>query len=414
MKRRWITSLCALVLLGGAPLAAETIIGTFDAAGNVGHGVMELNGWALATSGVSRVIIQVDGEDFASVPYGDRSPSVERDYPGFVDAANANFTYQFNTTEFDNGLHWLKLKVQTLAGGSHVVASRDFFFTNSISTLPPFGRIDLPERNAQLFGNCGPELPGQGRRFSLVTGFAVDVGMEIGDAGVGYVELLVDGSIIANTRLAAEPSESGFENGCFFDPVTSQLYNCYGFPRLDVEREFPFTIDALNAGFRFGLDVGRMLQNGYARGHHTLTIRSGDISGQVANIDEIPVTFFCTGDLGNEPTYGQIESPHPRRSYADLIRFEGWAVDWEGIREVQIFVDGVYIRNARLNQGIRTLVEIDFPGFPGTDFPVWRAFVDSTRFFSEGEHQAQIIAFDNEGDATVIGETTFFVDNEDP
>jgi hypothetical protein len=199
---------------------------------------------------------------------------------------------------------------------------------------------------------------------------------------------------------------------CQFNPATGGLSNCYGLPRLNIQQIYPFAIDAPSSGLRFALDVGLLLNAGWQEGHHTLTIRSGDITGQVANIDEIPVTFTCVENFGNEGAFGRIETPTDGRIFKNTIPIRGWVLDWEGVDRVRIFVDGVFIGNATFPvPGARRFsVEMNYPGFPDSLAPVFQLDFD-TLLVGDGTHEVQVFAVDNLGIQTAIGENTFFVDN---
>lgn len=142
-------------------------------------------------------------------------------------------------------------------------------------------------------------------------------------------------------------------------------------------------------------------------------MRVGDISTQNANLAEIPVTFVCVENLGNESSFGQIENPRPRRAVSDLVDFVGWALDGEGVWHVELFVNGNSISYADhgVGQGTRPSVLAMYPGFPDSLEPVWRLRDFDTQDLTEGVHQLQVVVTDRFGDETVIGETSFFVNN---
>ncbi len=442
MKRRWMI-LGLLLALAAIPAAGqEEIIGFLEppvvpAATPSGdpplHGIVRVFGWVVAESPVRRVTIQVNGVDVGEANYHQFRPLVEDMFPGFPDSSGAGFGYNLNATDFPNGVHRVTAKVLTTAGSQVILdgvdsgglpfspGEQEIFFTFNTNTLPPFGAIDRPQRNAELFGNCCRrtgfntccDLNEQGFcveeeydgltaiPYSVVEGWALDLGVEIGDSGVGWVELLVDGVIIGNTRLT-----------CDFDLATGGLTDCYGLPRLDIENRFPFAIDAPTSGFRFAMDVGALVRFGFNQGSHTLTIRAGDIGNLNANIHEIPVNFLCVNNLDNQQSFGRIESPRIGRAYADEMTFQGWALDLEGIDRIELFVDGLFIGQASFGVGSRPEVLSEFPGYPDSLAPVWRLTPFDTRDLSEGNHQVQAVAFDETGDATVLGEVTFFVNNE--
>ena len=401
MKRSWLISVVLILSLTAFEARAETIFGFLEGplnGNNSGSGAIPITGWALSDSGVARVIIQVDGVDIGQALYGAARPLVEQQHPIYPDSAGAGFNYQLNSTQFTNGIHRISAKVVTNDGGSVVIAGEKHInFINNSSLLHPFGEIDTPQRNAEVYGTCN--LANPNRIYTAVAGWALDLGVEIGDAGLGYVELLLDGAIVANTR-----------TGCFFNSGTGGLTNCYGLPRLDVERTYPFALDAPTSGFRFVMDVGALIDRGWLQGQHTLTIRAGDISNQVANVAEIPVVFLCVENFPNEGSKGFIESPKEDRQYAGTVPFIGWAVDIDGVFRVGIYVDGDFIGNANYGVDTRPAVASEYPGYPDANAPVWRLDVETT-VLSDGFHQVQAIVTDDLGAETIIGERTFFVNN---
>ena len=434
----------ALTALAACPVAAGEIFGFLEppivpAATPAGipplHGVVRVSGWALsdAVDGIRRVTIQVNGVDIGEARYHRPRPIVSDLYPGFANTDGPGFGFFLNATDFPNGEHQITAKVLDFDGNEVILHAVDtsgsidssgiqeLFWTFNTSTLMPFGQINQPQRNTDLFGNCCRrddagdccELDANGfcqsslytgitaRPFSVVSGWALDLGKEIGDSGIGWVELLVDGTLVANTR-----------SGCFFSMTTGGLTNCYGLQRLDIENLFPFAIDAPTAGFRFAIDVGSFIQDlDFAQGAHTLTIRAGDIGNQNANVHEIPVNFFCLNNIDNLPSFGRIESPRRDRPYADLMDFQGWAVDIDGIDSIEVFVDGLSIGFAALTGQSRPGVLATYPGYPNAAEPVWRLSDFDTTQLNEGLHQVQVEVTDDRGDTTLIGEVTFRVNN---
>ncbi len=416
MRRKSLICLGLLAILLAVPgVAQEQVIGFFEGplgGLNAGSGAIGLTGWALADTGVRQVTIQVDGVDIGAAGYGGFRPLVEDQYPGFPDTPAAGFGYNLNSTDFANGLHHISAKVETFGGTTVIIPAvepdltvitdgrRPVHFTNNTAILVPFGKINLPQRNADLFGVC--DLNNLNRRYTVISGWVLDLGVELHDAGVGWVELMVDGVIQANTR-----------TGCFYNQGTGGLTDCYGLQRLDIERSYPFALDAPSSGFRFVLDIGLLLNIGYVQGHHTLSIRAGDLSNQSIEVAEIPVDFFCVENQSNEQSFGFIESPRLGRHWADSISFQGWALDWQGVDSVEVFVDGTSVGLADYGAGLggRPGVQGQYPGYPDSMAPVWRLSDFDTHNLAEGFHQVQVRVTDQLGASTLIGETTFFVNN---
>jgi N-acetylmuramoyl-L-alanine amidase len=361
-----------------------------------GAGILGLTGWALDDNGVAWVDVYVDGAVAGRALYGFNRPGVSVLHPGYPNSAAPGWVFNLDTSQYLNGLHTVSAQVTTATGERGFLNSVLFEFLNTTTNLLPFGAIDHPRPNAELYGNC--DLGGP-RRYSVVTGYALDTGIEIGDTGVGYVELLIDGSLWANTRV-----------DCAYDAARGGLSDCYGLRRLDVERSYPAIRDAPHSGFRFVLDVGFLIDYGYAQGFHVLTIRSGDVKGQVDEIAEVPVDFFCDDNIPNEGSFGDLDLP-TQPLFAGTVSFTGWALDWEGIDDVLVYVDGEAFGSATrglLRPGVTAL----YPGYPDSAAPGWIFTLDTTQV-SNGSHNLQVVVRDQSMAAvqTVIGERVFSVDN---
>ena len=398
-----LTFLALLLSLLATPVAAqEDIEGFFEGLPNGyngGTGALPLTGWALAESGVRRVVIKVDGQIDGQARYGNFRPDVLSEFPGFPDSAGAGFVYNLNSTDYPNGVHTVTAEVLTNNGTQRtLVGVWDIFFNNNTSTLRPFGQINLPQRHADLFGTC--DLTSSNRLYTSIEGWALDLGVEIGDTGIGYVELLLDGAIVANSRTA-----------CSFNITTGGLTNCYGLPRFDIEQRYPWALNAPSAGFRFVMDIGALIAgSNISEGFHMLTIRAGDISTNVENIDEIPVNFFCEQNNSNPGSFGVIEEPRPGVIVSGNTVMEGWALDIDGVQRVEIRVDGTLVGIASYGIDSRPALAIQYAGYPDAAAPVWRFVWDSTTR-TDGFHQVEAVVVDDLGASTIIAERTFFTDN---
>lgn len=398
MKRILVLSLIALASLAMPALAAPPFgaFGGRAGGGNAGGGVIPLHGWALDDDGVAWVDILVDGAVAGRANLGRSRPGVALAHPGFPDSATAGFAFQLDTTRYLNGLHTVNARVRSKSGETVELTGKTFEFLNNTHNLAPFGTIDFPNPNAELFGVCDVNAPQ--RRYSVISGYALDAGVQPADTGVGYVELLIDRSLLYNSKTS-----------CFYSPLTGGLTNCYGVRRLDVERFFPSLPDSIHSGFRFVLDIGELLAFGYTPGHHTLSVRVGDLFGTVRSISEMQVTFSCVEDLPDDLSFGFIDQPLGGLQYNGTVRTFGWALDFDGISSITVIVDGRPVGFATL--GIpRPGVSSVYPGFPETAAPGWRFDLDTTKL-SNGQHFLQVIVNDDLGREALIGERRFVVVN---
>lgn len=363
--------------------------------GNAGSGVVELAGWALDDDGVESVDVTVDGVVVGRALYGAARPDVAVVHPGFPNAGQSGFVFELDTTRFVNGLHLVGGVITAADGQRAFLPPVALQFVNSSALLEPFGEVRLPLPNAELVGSC--ELTDPSPRLTVVRGFALDVGEGQSDTGIGYLELLVDGSIVASTR-----------TGCAFLPVTGGWTDCYGLRDFGLETVFPGIPNAPHGGFRFVLDVGGLIAGGWLEGAHQLSVRAGDLGDQVTLIDSLPVTFRCDDDL-DEDAVGAIDLPVEGGFFGGVVMVTGWAIDPEGIERVEIWVDGQRAGDATLGFS-RPEVATDHPGLPGFDSAGWTFALD-TRGLSDGPHQMQVVVVDDLGRGTMVGERPFLVEN---
>jgi N-acetylmuramoyl-L-alanine amidase len=399
MMRVRPAKLFLVALLVAASASAAPPFGSFGGkvgGGNSGAGLLPLHGWALDDDGVAAVDVLVDGVVVGRAQYGRTRPRVTARFPGFPDAATPGFAFHLDTTRFLNGLHTVTPRILSASGEVRDLKSRVFEFLNLTHNLAPFGEIEFPNHQAEMRGNCN--LADPARRFSVISGWALDAGVDDDDHGVGYVELLIDRAIWANTT-----------TDCRFSVAEGGQADCYGLRRLDIEQFFPGLRDAPHSGFRFVIDVGVLIAAlGYHEGSHHLIVRGGDVSSQVRNIAEIRATFVCDENLGNEESIGEIRRPRPGNLYGGVIVVDGFALDWEGVDEIAVLVDGVEVGTAV--HGFPDLATSLYPGYPESAAPGWRFSLDTTAF-SNGEHFLEVVVTDDLGNDTFIGKRRFVIAN---
>jgi len=399
MSRRSLALSLLCATLFAVPAFAAPPFGYFDGilgGRNAGGGFLPLTGWALATNGIARIEIWVDGKPAGTAFYSGLRPDVTSLYPGYLDSSAPGFSIELNSAKWLNGQHTVAAYAFSKTGEKVQLGSYSWEFLNTVENLVPFGAIDFPQPSTQLFGRCDPF--DRVRRYAVVEGYAVDTGIETLDTGVKYVELLINGGWFANSVL-----------DCYYDPTLGGWVNCFGLPRPEIKNRYPSIPNALNSGYRFVMDIGELVAEGFDEGFHELTIRAGDYAGQVAIIGAIPVVFRCDDRIGNEGSFGEISLPVGSGVYGGVNTFLGWALDWEGVARVKIYIDGASIGDA--TYGIaRPEVTDRYPGYPDSAAPGWQIDVNAA-VFTDGVHSMQAIVVDKLGFETVIGETSFIFDS---
>jgi N-acetylmuramoyl-L-alanine amidase len=421
--KRSVTLILMTAVLASVPAWAAPPFGSFGGivgGGNAGAGVLPIIGWALDDDGIAAVDILVDNAVVGRADYHRNRPRVAVLYPGYPDSAASGYAYFLDTTHFLNGNHRVTARALSKTGEYTTLNTKVIQFSNVTHNLMPFGKIEFPAPQAELRGNCKPNDPA--RRYNVISGYALDAGVQEDDTGVGYVELLVDRALGPDlTGLNPLTVNNGWNSreNCFFSNPLAGFTNCYGLRRLDLEPLFPGLKDAPHSGFRFLIDVGELIQppSGftpfYFEGAHVLTIRAGDHFGQVATIAEIPVTFVCDEHLGNEEAVGQIDPTlAPYMQVSGNTTVTGWALDWEGVAKVSVLIDGIPIGDATLGL-IRKDVAGLYLGYPQSAAPGWQLTFDSTKI-SNGPHEIEVLVTDRLGVETFIGKRPFFTANPRP
>ncbi len=413
MRQKAFVFTLALSLLaaGGATgaWAANAPFGSFDGfarPGNAANGVVGLQGWALAQTGVFAVDIVVDGATIGRATYGRSRPGVSKQFPGFPNTSAPGFAYSLDTTHFLNGLHSVTARVTSLTGQMVLLNTRRLQFSNTNADLLPFGTIEFPNQQAEMFGNCNLDDPN--RIWEIVSGYALDVNASYNNPGVAYVELLIDGALTFNSQ-----------HDCNNNTAAGGLSDCYGIKRLDLEQQFPGLKDAPHAGFRFALDVGALISTTdtfgfplYTPGSHQLGIRVGDQFENVTDIGSIAVTFSCRDLTNQDNAIGHVDFPEVGLVYGGLIQVSGWAVNFEGVAAVVVYVDGNVVAIANLGLP-RPDIREEYPSYPANPAPGWFTYIDTTQL-SNGVHQISAQVVDNNDVYSFIGKFPITVENPLP
>ncbi len=411
-------------------------------------------GWAIDDSGVDHIDFLVDSQIVAgaigrfddgsvnpqNATYGTTRPDVAAAFADVPFALYSGFEANLDTTKLTDGIHVISVRVTDIDGVSQVIGTRTVQITNNASLLFPFGRIDFPLDKASL--NCQPPVvfinpgtcpspcfpPSPGGDIvpvsyfsNFVQGWALDTSARLDKGQVAYVELLLDGAIISNTR-----------NDCV--KLGSALLNCYGVNRPDVARAYSGYVNADNAGFNFAfgishdnstglLDIfipaqvgGRQLAGYTSSGKHTIALRVGDDNDTVTQIAAMSVDILCDFSVTNpdHPAFGNVDAPSEYQFINNTFVLSGWAYDFDlGVTSVDVDIDGQVVANLNVPSGTYGLRRDDVPA---NDIRVPNPFVgffyplDTTKM-SDTEHDLSIYAFDGFGRRSEIGRRKFVVVN---
>ncbi len=401
------------------------------------NGSFPVAGWAIDDVDIDHVDFLVDGRVVAgavgrgepsTANYGSTRPDVAAAFPDVPLALYSGFVANIDTSQFINGIHVLSVQATDNEGASREIGTRRVQIVNNGLNLPPFGRIDFPLDKASLFctvtssglpSPCSPQNCA-GVLTNVVAGWALDVGSALDRGQVSYVELLLDGQIVANSR-----------TDCV--QINQALTNCYGLNRPDVARSYSGYVNADNAGFNFSFALVSTLasQSGQIEirlpspgapggldppsgfttaGKHTLAVRAGDEEETQVQIAAMSVDILCNQITSNQPAFGYIDTPSDYQFIDGVFEVFGWASDFQVVQTVQIDVDGHLLGNATYGL-LRTDVRSD-PRVSSSN--VGFSYLLDTTQLSDSAHDLVVYVIDKQQNRSEIGRRKFVVNNNVP
>ncbi len=239
--------------------------------------ITPVRGWALDlgtrldTGRVSMVELLIDGVRWASTDdcgqvlggfsncYGLPRYDVQRFYPNYPDAPRAGFLFTLDIGALISlgvrpGNHVLKVRVldqqQTFTELPGPAGIPVFFkCADAVQDFPSVGFIDIPTT------------------YDYVTGNVTFQGWALDQDAVAAVEVMVDGNYVGQAQ--------------------------YGFPRGDVQQQWPNFVASATSGWRFQMDTTAL-----SNARHRLTVRTLDARG---NRNEIGSVDFYVFNPTNTP-----------------------------------------------------------------------------------------------------------------
>lgn len=235
----------------------------------------------------------------------------------------------------------------------------------------------LPSAFAQDFVGV-LENPLEGETVSgmvLVRGYAFD------DTNISKIEVYVDDALLHEANI--------------------------NLPRIDVVEAYPNWegIHLKNPGFQTGFLASR-----FTDGAHTVHVLVTTSDGQEHMVGRRVINVNNTI---NQPPFGSVDIPD-RRTVNDAsgsYPVVGWATDADGVKQVDILVDGLVHQSAVYGDP-RPDVGNAFPDLPAAAFSGFIAHIDTTRL-ADGIHQLAVQVEDRNGLRRTIGQRTVQVFNSE-
>jgi beta-N-acetylglucosaminidase len=300
-------------------------------------GSVNIDGWALNSSGIKSVNILVDGRLRGQAVISLARPDVNAAFPGYPGGSKSGYSYSLNLSGISAGYHTIQVQAIGVNGTKSVQS-----LTVKVEAKPA-----LPLRMA--VDNPSPN--------SLVRGSISVNGWALNPSGVKSVNILVDGILKGQATLAYE--------------------------RQDVNTVFPGYPGGDKSGYGYILDTTSL-----SPGVHTIQVQAIGNNG-TKSVQNIPI------NVDSQRARLAVESLSNNAVIKNNIGIGGWAINPSGVKSVFILLDGQVLGEAVLGYE-RPDVDKVFPGYPGGATSGYGYSLD-VKTISPGIHTIKVQAVGNDG-----------------
>lgn len=220
--------------------------------GSTISGLIQVDGWFLDGSGVSKIEVLVDGKVVGTAQYGLSRPDIAAANPQYNNS-NSGYQYTLDTGKITNGKH--SLAVEEISKNGNVATTNTQAI--DVQNLPAKGSIDTPTNGSSTNGSI------------TVSGWFLD------GSGVSKIQVLVDRKLIGNAQ--------------------------FNIARTDVANVFP-QYNNNNSGYICNFSIANL-----ANGQHTITVQETGRNGSINTISNIinKINLSPTSVLLNAPLIAQ-------------------------------------------------------------------------------------------------------------
>lgn len=291
------------VLANNLPLPPRGFIDS-PTTGSTVNEIIDVSGWFLDSSGVSKVEVLVDGKVVGEAQYGRSRPDVLNVFPDYQNS-NAGYLFKLDTKSLSTGLHSITVKSTGYSGSTLQLQSKKF----TVQNLPAMGDINSPVDASEVNGTVN------------LRGWFID------GSGIVKIDVLVDGKVVGQAN--------------------------YGISRPDVLQVFPKYQNS-NAGYDFSLNTENL-----SNGLHNVTVRALALNGSTNQLRNVKVNVQ---NLKNMPGIGDLNSPVASSTVNGITEVRGWFLDGMGVEKIDVFVDEKKVGQAQYGIPRHDVLQV-FPNY---------------------------------------------------
>jgi hypothetical protein len=310
---------------------------------------LNVSGWFLDESGVSKIEVLVDDIVVGEASYGYRRSDVSNKYPEYNNN-HSGFNFSLNTSSLEEGPHTLVIREYNNLGRKTDLSKQSFFVTHIPAAI---GYIDTPQSDQSIKG------------YYNISGWFLD------GNGVSKIEVIIDGVVVGEAT--------------------------YGLTRLDVFNAFP-EYQNKQAGFKYLLDSTTLTE-----GEHTLVIKEYNSKGETTTLSNR--NFWVSHKF---PAIGFLDLPQKDLTISGIYNISGWFLDGNGVSKIEVLVDNIVVGEATYGLKRQDVYNV-FPEYKNSQSG-FKYLLDTT-FLSNGQHTLVIREYDSEGNQTDLQQRSFYVSN---
>ncbi|CEQ10472.1 mannosyl-glycoprotein endo-beta-N-acetylglucosaminidase [[Clostridium] sordellii] len=310
--------------------------------GTINNKDININGWALNSSGVREVKIYIDGEYKGNAEVGKQRLDVNAAYPGYLGGENSGYEMTIDKNKVSPGKHELKVEAIGIDGSSksEVVSIEVVKLENILWIDEP--RVTIENKDIK------------------VRGWALN------SSGVREVKIYVDGKYKGNAEVGKE--------------------------RLDVNVAYPGYPGGENSGYEMTID-----KNQVSPGKHELKVEAIGIDGSIK-------TEFIEFKLNKPHPKTFIDTPNNivNLRESEFLEIKGWAINQTDISNISVYLDNRFVGNA--NKGLSRLdvgsIYSDYPNSSNSGFEL----LLNKESIIPGEHRLTVVqeGFDGSTDSQTV------------
>ena len=295
-----------------------------------------VRGWALHPSGIKEVKVYVDGVYKKNATIGGSRPDVNNAYPGYPGGSNSGYNAEIDLASVSEGKK--NIKVEVIGNdGSKKSTERIIEIVKKETKIA----IDAPVSGEKVTSNN-----------VTVRGWALH------PSGIKEVKVYVDGVYKKNATI--------------------------GGSRPDVNNAYPGYPGGSNSGYNAEIDLASV-----SEGKKNIKVEVIGNDGSKKSTERII-------EIVKKETKIAIDAPvSGEKVTSNNVTVRGWALHPSGIKEVKVYVDGVYKKNATIG-GSRPDVNNAYPGYPGGSNSGYNAEIDLASV-SEGKKNIKVEVIGNDG-----------------